>query len=191
MIYPELFLAFLQVGAFSFGGAYGMIPVIRDMCLSNNWLTEEEILNFIAVAESTPGPIAVNMATFVGSSQAGIFGSLVATLGVVLPSFSIILLIASVMANLIKYQGVQAGLNGTKPVVVGLIIATGATMLVSLLFGVKNLDSQFAFDGKALFIFLLIVAVNIVYKRIKNKQLSPILSILFSALLGILLYGAL
>ena len=103
MIYLELFLTFFQVGAFSFGGGYGMIAMIRELTLMHGWLTESELINFIAVAESTPGPIAVNMATFVGSSQGGILGSLCATLGVVLPSFIIIVLIASLMTKLLKY----------------------------------------------------------------------------------------
>ena len=85
MIYLELFLTFLQVGAFSLGGGYGMISLIREKVLMYGWLTEEEMLNMIAVAESTPGPIAVNMATFVGSSQGGFLGAILATLGVVLP----------------------------------------------------------------------------------------------------------
>ena len=92
MIYLQLFLTFLKIGAFTFGGGYAMIPLIRESVLGYGWLSEEQILNFIAIAESTPGPIAVNMATFVGASQAGILGALVATLGVVLPSFIIILL---------------------------------------------------------------------------------------------------
>ena len=95
MIYLELFLTFLQIGAFSFGGGYGMISLIREKVLMYGWLTEEEMLNMIAVAESTPGPIAVNMATFVGSSQGGFLGAILATLGVVLPSFIIILIIAA------------------------------------------------------------------------------------------------
>ena len=93
MIYIELFLNFLQVGAVSFGGGYAMISLIREKVLMNGWLSEGELLNMIAVSESTPGPIAVNMATFVGSKQGGILGSFVATLGVVLPSFIIILII--------------------------------------------------------------------------------------------------
>ena len=87
MILLKLFLTFLKIGAVSFGGGYGMISMIRDDCLTNGWLTEDELLNFIAIAESTPGPIAVNMATFIGSSEGGILGALLATLGVVLPSF--------------------------------------------------------------------------------------------------------
>ena len=83
MIYIELFLTFLKIGTFSFGGGYGMISLIREQMLEKAWLSEEELLNMIAVAESTPGPIAVNMATFVGSSQGGLAGALLATLGVV------------------------------------------------------------------------------------------------------------
>ena len=89
MIYWNLFLTFLKIGAVSFGGGYAMIPLIREECLAYGWLTEEAMMNFIAVAESTPGPISVNLATFVGASQAGIGGSFVATLGLVLPSFII------------------------------------------------------------------------------------------------------
>ncbi|MDO4387133.1 MAG: chromate transporter, partial [Clostridia bacterium] len=92
MIYLRLFLTFLMIGAVSFGGGYGMISLIRETVISNGWLTESELINFIAVSESTPGPLAVNMATFIGASQGGILGSLLATLGVVLPSFVIILL---------------------------------------------------------------------------------------------------
>ena len=106
MIYLELFLTFLQVGAFSFGGGYGMISLIRERVLAHGWLCEEELLNMIAVAESTPGPIAVNMATFVGSSQGGFLGALLATIGVVLPSFIIILLISVpsiVLALMLQY----------------------------------------------------------------------------------------
>ena len=99
MIYVELFLTFLQIGAFSFGGGYGMISLIREETLSRGWLTEESLLDMIAVAESTPGPIAVNMATFVGSSQGGVLGAAVATLGVVLPSF--------VIAHTVKCKGID------------------------------------------------------------------------------------
>ena len=85
MIYFSLFFAFLKVGCFSFGGAYGAIPLIRDMVLSHGWIDEERLTYMIAVSESTPGPIMVNMATYIGSTKAGILGALVATLGVVLP----------------------------------------------------------------------------------------------------------
>ena len=94
MICLTLFWNFLMIGTLSFGGGYGMISLVREVVLGHGWLTESEFLSFIAVSESTPGPLAVNMATFIGSSQAGLPGALVATLGVVLPSFVIILLVA-------------------------------------------------------------------------------------------------
>ena len=97
MIYVELFWNFLMIGALSFGGGYGMISLVRETVLGHGWLTEGEFLSFIAVSESTPGPLAINMATFIGASQGGFWGALCATLGVVLPSFVIILLIASVL----------------------------------------------------------------------------------------------
>ena len=102
MIYLHLFLGFLRVGCFSFGGAYGAIPLIRDVVLSYGWLTEEALTYMIAVSESTPGPIMVNLATYVGSSQAGLMGAILATFTVVLPSFVIILLIVMMIEILIQ-----------------------------------------------------------------------------------------
>ena len=92
----DLFLTFLKIGAVSFGGGYAMIPLLTDEVLAHGWLTSSEILNFIAVSESTPGPVAINMATFIGASQGGFLGALLATLGVVLPSFIIILIIEEI-----------------------------------------------------------------------------------------------
>ena len=115
MILLELFWNFLVIGAVSFGGGYGMISLVRETVLGHDWLTESEFLSFIAVSESTPGPLAVNMATFIGASQAGLAGSLAATVGVVLPSFVIILLIAAALHSLMKYAGVNAFLPGCAP----------------------------------------------------------------------------
>ena len=114
MILLELFWNFLVIGAVSFGGGYGMISLVRETVLGHCWLTESEFLSFIAVSESTPGPLAVNMATFIGASQAGLAGSFVATVGVVLPSFVIILLIAAALHSLMKYAGVNAFLAGVR-----------------------------------------------------------------------------
>lgn len=189
MIYLMLFLTFLKIGAVSFGGGYGMISLIKDDCLANGWLTEEELLNFIAVAESTPGPIAVNMATFVGSSQGGIFGALLATLGVVLPSFVIILLIASVFTRLLKYAGIKAILGGIRPAIIALILGTAATMFLSLVFGIKSIGSSFSFDFRSAIVLTVVFLVSFVYSKWKKKPFSPILLILISGLLGILLWG--
>ena len=187
-LYFSLFLTFLKIGAFSFGGGYGMIAVIRESCLSKGWLTEGELMNFIAVAESTPGPIAVNMATFVGSSQGGFLGALVATLGVVLPSFAIILLIAAVMKSLLKFPGVQGALNGVKPVVVGLITATGLTMTLSVLLGLETLGTPLVPDGSAVLIFGILAVLGLLWKKFRKKSPSPLVLILLSAVLGMVLY---
>ena len=189
MIYLELFLTFFQVGAFSFGGGYGMIAMIRELTLMHGWLTEAEIINFIAVAESTPGPIAVNMATFVGSSQGGILGSLCATLGVVLPSFIIILIIAAAISGLMRFAGVKAFLGGIRPCVIGLILATALTMFSAVVLGSSTIDAGMSLDVRALVIFGLLTATALISKFVFRKKLSPILMILISAGLGMLAYG--
>ena len=189
MIYLELFLTFLQIGAVSFGGGYAMIPLVRERVLAHGWLNEEEILNIIAISESTPGPIAVNMATFVGSTQGGILGSALATLGVILPSFIIILLISAVIKNFLKYKPVEAFLVGLRPAIVALILATAATLMLNTLFGV---DSVYNVDKPDLFgiiIFAILLLCAAIYKHFKKKKPSPIVMIIFSACLGMLFYG--
>ena len=189
MIYIKLFLTFFEIGLFTFGGGYAMISLIRDKALSLGWLTEEELLNMIAVSESTPGPIAVNMATFVGSTQGGILGSLVATLGVVLPSFIIILLITAVLHNFLKYKGVQAFLKGVRPCVVALILATAITMALSTLLNFTTLQGGCSPDLKGLIILVILIAIALIFKKIRKKKPSPIFMILISAGLGMLLYS--
>jgi len=137
-MFLKLFLTFLEIGAVSFGGGYGMISLIREKVLLNGWLSEAEFLSFIAVSESTPGPLAVNMATFIGASQGGVLGAFCATLGVVLPSFFIILLIAALIHDLLKYAGVEAFLSGVRPCVVALILSTAFTMGLSTLLGIST-----------------------------------------------------
>ena len=185
MIYLKLFLTFLEIGAVSFGGGYGMISLIRDKVLLNNWLTEEEFLNLVAVSEATPGPIAVNMATFVGSTQGGVFGSLCATLGAIIPSFILVLTIIVLIRNFLRYAGVNAFLNGVKPVVVGLISATALNLMLKNLIGVDALYQPLDTDYVGILIFVLIIAVCKVYKKVKKKKISPILIILISAGIGI------
>ena len=189
MIYLTLFITFFEIGLFTFGGGYAMISLIREKVLEFGWLSEEELLNMIAVSESTPGPIAVNMATFVGSTQGGILGSLVATLGVVLPSFIIILLISALIRNFLKYKGVQAFLGGVRPCVVALILATAITMLLSSVFGFTTLSGGFDIDLRGLIILAILVVIALIFKKIKKKKPSPILMIIISAGLGMLIYS--
>lgn len=191
MIYLQLFLTFLKIGAFTFGGGYAMIPLIRESVLSYSWMSEEQILNFIAIAESTPGPIAVNMATFVGASQAGVLGALAATFGVVLPSFIIILLIVALLNNLLQYAGVKAFLNGLRPAVVGLITAAFFTLFLRQFFALNTFKSSMHIDYKGLIIFFAAFAVAFGYKKWRKKAISPILLIVICGCLGVLLYGIL
>jgi len=191
MIYLRLFLIFLEIGVVSFGGGYGMISVIRDTMLSNGFLTEEEIMNFIAVSESTPGPIAVNMATLIGSSQGGLLGAFLATLGVVLPAFIIILIVAAVLKNFMQYKGVQGFLGGVRPAVSALILATAMTMGLKVFFGITNIFGGFSFDWKALVILAVLCGVGALFKWGLRRKASPIMMILISAGCGMLLYGVL
>ncbi len=189
MIYLKLFLTFFEIGLVSFGGGYGMISLIREQVLSNGWLSENDLLNMIAVSESTPGPIAVNLATFIGAKQGGILGSLCATLGVILPSFVIILIIAALAHGFLKYRGVQAFLNGVRPGIVGIIIATAIVLFLSLIFGLKDYHSEMSFDPIACGIFAFLILVSFVYKRIRRKSISPIFMILISAVCGMIVYS--
>ena len=178
MIYLDLFFGFLKVGCFSFGGGYGAVALIRDVVLGNGWLSDETLTYMIAVSESTPGPIMVNMATYVGSSQAGILGAAIATAGVVLPSFFVILLITSLMGTILKNKYAQAVLGGLKPCVVGIIIATGIRM---------TLDGA-AVDVTALVLTAILAGIMLMYKKIMKKKMAPIPLILLSAVAGILAY---
>ena len=188
MIYLDLFLGFLKVGCFAFGGAYGAIPLIRDVVLSYGWLTDEAFTYMIAVSESTPGPIMVNLATYVGSSQAGLVGSLLATTAVVLPSFLIILMVMAILKNVLKNKYVQAVLRGMKPCVIGIVLATGIFMIFKNVFLFTEAGDA-ALNWKAAVITAGLFSVMFGYKKWKKKKLSPILLIVISAVLGILVYG--
>ena len=191
MILFELFATFFYIGATTFGGGYAMIPLVREQVLAHGWLNEAEFINMIAVAEATPGPVAINMATFIGSSEAGLLGSALATLGVVLPSFIVILIIVSLIKNFLKYKAVNAFLGGVRPVVVGLITGTAITMLISNLLHLSfaNASVEFAPDYLGIIIFATLMTVSVVYKKLKKRAPSPIIMILFSAALGIALYS--
>lgn len=186
MIYLDLFLSFLKVGPFSFGGAYGAIPIIRDMVLAHGWLTDEKLTYMIAVSESTPEPIMVNLATYVGNTQGGFLGAFLATLGVVLPSFCIRLLITAIKKNVIKNKYFQAVLGGLKPCVIGIILATGLHLILTncLYFG-----ETISLDIKALIILLVLILIMLAYKLIAKKKLSPIMLIVVSAFVGIAVCG--
>ena len=141
MIYLQLFLTFLKVGAFAFGGGYAMLSLIGESVLSYGWMNEEELLNFVGVETVIPGPIAVNMPTYVGYEQAGFLGALLATIGVVLPSFIIILLVAAVIKNLLKYPAVKTFIAGMRPALGGLILSVAVTMALTVFFGIDTVKT--------------------------------------------------
>jgi len=186
VIYWELIWAFLQIGMFAFGAAYGTIPLIRDAVLSHNWMSEEMFTYFVAVCESTPGPIIVNLATYIGSSQAGFWGALLATISVVLPSFIVILIVASVMKNFINNKYIQSVIKGIKPCIIGMILAMGVYMIIS---NVLLTTSQISFDWSAMLITGILLAISFAYQKIKLKDFPPILLIIFSAGMGIVIYA--
>ena len=183
MIYLQLFLEFFKIGLFCFGGAFGMIPLIEETVVTRGWLTEAEFFNLIGVCESTPGPIAVNTATYVGSVMGGPFGSIAATLGVVLPSFLIILLIASVMKNLTDNKYFKGFMKGVKPVVVALILSTGSMLLLKAM-GFAGLH-KFRVDVISIVILVLLVGSYFGVSCLWKKKLSAVKVILLSAGLGI------
>lgn len=186
MNYWELFFGFLTVGLFSFGGAYAAIPLIRDVVLAYGWLTDDVLTDMIAISESTPGPIMVNLATYIGSSQAGILGGAIATFAVVLPAFFIILLIMILMKKMLGNPYVQAILRGLKPCVAGIIIAMGCYMIMKNC--ITPLNSGNA-DLWPIFMTVILAAVYFGPRKLMKKKMSPILLIVVSAVLGVGIYG--
>ncbi len=128
----DLFLTFMKIGAFTFGGGYAMIPLIqREVCDNKHWLNENDILEVVAIAESTPGPVAINAATFVGSRTAGTLGAFCATLGVVLPSFLIISLISLILTQFQSIKAVRYAFMGIRTAVLALILKAVYTMFMA------------------------------------------------------------
>lgn len=187
MIYLYLFLEFLKVGLFTFGGGYAMIPLVKEVVLSHGWMDEAHFLDMIGLSEVTPGPIAINMATFVGSEQGGIFGSIIATIGVVLPSFIIMLLISMLLKKFMKNRFVQSSLNGIKWVAVALISSSAIILFSDVLFpySYQNGSLSFSVNFTMIKIFVLIIAFYFLYKIIFKKKASPIIVIIISAVIGL------
>ena len=188
MIYLELFLGFLKVGFFAFGGAYAAIPFIREVVLSYGWLSDEMVTYIIAVSESTPGPIMVNMATYVGAEKGGVLGSAIATLAVILPAFVFILLIMIAFKALLKNNYFKAVLGGLQPCIIGVIAATGAFMTYKNMFLTEN-SGNFLPDIKTIVFTILLASIFIFLKGYRKKSISPIAFIAVSAVAGIFVYG--
>ena len=188
MIFLKLFLTFFKIGLFTFGGGYAMLPLIQEEVLSNGWMELSSLIDFIAVSESTPGPFAINISTYVGSQMGGdfgvigsIFGSFCATLGVVLPSFIIILIVAKIYDAFKKSSFVKGIMTGLKPAVVGLIGAAALSIALTVL--VPEGFSFEIFKNLQLYVSLFIFGVSAV---MAFKKVHPILIICFSAVVGII-----
>lgn len=186
MIYLRLFLEFFKTGLFSVGGGMATLPFLYRMSDSTGWFTHAQLADMIAVSESTPGPIGVNMATYVGFSTAGIPGAIVATIGLVTPSVIIILIIAKILVAFRQNKYVDAAFYGLRPCSLGLIAAAGLLVVKIALF---DFD-LFAQSGNFIDIFnfkaIILAAVLIVLTRFvkQTKKLHPVVFILGSALVG-------
>lgn len=182
MIYLELFWTFLTIGTFTFGGGYAMLPLIQEQ-VAAHWgdvISQEAMINFIAVSESTPGPFAINMATYIGSVMGGPFGSVCATLGVVVPSFVIILIVARCYDKFRDNRIVKGCMTGLKPAVVGLIANAVLGVLMTVFFPAGL--SLAVFTNVTFYIYAAIFAVMLV---LAFKKVHPIIIICLSAVLGI------
>ena len=192
MIWLILFWEFFKIGLFSFGGGYGMIALVRETALSYGWLTEDAFLDFIGVCESTPGPIAVNMATFVGAAQGGPLGAICATLGAILPAFLIMLLLARVLHKTRDNPLIAGAFSGIRPVVLGLIAATGlwfaARAVLPDIASAVSAGTLGTIDFKALGLLLFLLVLPPVWQKLLKRKLPAIGLIGIAAGLGILLY---
>lgn len=179
MIFLELFLTFLKIGALTFGGGTAMIPLVADEVVARGWLTDEQLLNFVAISESTPGPFAVNTATYVGALVAGLPGALCATLGVVLPSFVFVLIIAKFLMKFSTNRYVAGCVSCLKPTVVGLIAAALLSLGAKVLFPSGTADIN-------LYTLIFSACVAGLMAFLSFKKLHPILIIVISAALGLI-----
>ena len=176
MILLQLFWTFFKIGAFTFGGGYAMLPLIQAEVAAHGWMDAEELINFVAVSESTPGPFAVNISTFVGTRLAGVPGALCATLGVALPSFVIILIVAKCFQRFKNSRIVQGCMSGLRPAVVGLIATALLSVGQTVFF-----PNGFGF-GLTFYVSLGVFLLSAV---LAFKKLHPIWIIVLSAAIGV------
>ncbi len=202
MIYLQLFWEYFKIGLFTIGGGYAMLPLVTQIVGKYGWLSEQELIEFIGIAESTPGPFAINLATFVGNTVGsatelgifgGILGALVSTVAVVLPSLIIIIVVTLLFDKFKSNKYVQGALKGIRPVVVGLILSAVISVAGKVVlpnFSFKNISAG-GFDKFNWISLILILAfIPLSQIKIKGKKIHPIYLILFSAVLGIVIFGA-
>ncbi len=184
MIYIKLILSFFQIGLFSIGGGYAALPLIQQQVVEiNHWLTMEEFTDLITISQMTPGPIAINSATFVGNRIGGITGAVFATFGFVLPSLIIVLLLAFIYSKFQNIVIIKGILEGLRPAVVALIAAAGVSILITSFWGEQNFISNiFDVNVTAVGIFILCLFV------LRKFKFNPILVMMGSGVAGMILY---
>ena len=174
----DLFLTFFKIGLFTFGGGYAMISTIREIIVEKkNWITDDELMQIITIAESTPGPIAINMATYIGYKQKKALGSVLATLGVVLPSFVIIFLISLFLERFMEFKVVQYAFVGINAAVAFLIIKTGISLLLKV-------EKKILPIGTFIIVFSLMIILDIL-----SLKFSSLYYIIIGGIIGIIYYA--
>ncbi len=180
MIFLELFITFFTIGLFTFGGGYAMLPLIQQKVVEKGWLSVEEIVDFVAVSESTPGPFAVNISTYVGTECGGVLGAFCATLGVVLPSFLVILIVARCYIRFKESKLVSGAMFSLRATVVGLMAGAVWGMLPTVFF-----HSGIAWEAMLKPEFLCSAGIFVTMLVLALKKVSPIIIVICSAVAGI------
>lgn len=185
MIYLELFWSFFLVGLFSFGGGYASLPLIQEQVLKvHAWLTPEEFMDILTISQMTPGPVAINTSTFVGTKVAGLPGAIISTVGCVTPSCIIVLILATLYYRFKGLSMVQGIIKGLRPAVVALIASAGLSILLTVLFGTN--DFSFQVSDFSIIAAVLFAACLFLLKKFK---LNPIYVMLAAGAAGIVVYG--
>ena len=182
MILLRLFFEFFKTGLFAVGGGLATIPFLRDMGAATGWFTDADLTTMIAVSESTPGPIGVNMATYVGFQTAGVPGSVIATLGLITPSVIVILIVARILSKFRQSKTVDAVFKGLRPASTALITSAGLSVALAVFIKVGGVtEHTFSIHWPAV---ALAAAVFVCMKFTKLKKLHPIVFIAAAALVG-------
>lgn len=185
MIYLQLFWVFIQVGLLSIGGGYAAIPIIQSQVVDKlGWLTMTEFIDLITIAEMTPGPLAINSATFVGTKIGGILGALTATAGFLIPSFCIVLLLAFLYFKFKNLTVVKKVLDGLRPAIVALIFSAGLAILILALWGTQGIEG--GIQNVSILSAALFACSFIVLRA--AKKVSPIFIMLGTGLVGVIVY---
>lgn len=196
MIYLELLITFFKIGLFCFGGGYGMIPLLEREIVTHNWLTSQEFVNIISISEMTPGPIAINTATFIGYKIGGIPGGILATAGVVLPSLILILIISHFLLKFQHHLIVKETIYGIRPVVLALIIQAAIFVAKNTLFregvNIKTILAILNFNTGNYFLEIInpfTIAITIISLiMLLVFKIHPILAILTGGAMGVIFH---